>query len=317
MVSAFMPKISIVIPVYNGSNYLKEAIDSALSQDYPNFEVIVVNDGSNDNGKTEEIALSYGERIKYFFKENGGVSSALNLGIRNMTGEYFSWLSHDDKYQSGKLKNSVSYLSSFENKEKTIVMCSAHYIDSQSQVLNNMVLPFKKDYVYTGLEIIKYLLKYKTLNACSMLIPQSAFDECGYFNEDLRYNQDALMFYEIFSRGYNLVFDADHNDVSYRLHANQTSKTRRDLLVRDSYEMAKIIAPTFAKMSTKKTNLLKMYAKRNARHDLKNAVNHCIKIGKEAGVIGFCDISYLRAWLLVGKCRNCVKKIYHRICFKE
>ena len=84
MDTAFHPLVSIIIPVYNGANYMREAIDSALAQTYRNIEIIVVNDGSNDNGETERIALSYGDKIKYFHKENGGVSSALNLGIQNM-----------------------------------------------------------------------------------------------------------------------------------------------------------------------------------------------------------------------------------------
>ena len=75
------PKISIVIPVYNGSNYLANAIDCALRQTYKNVEVIVVNDGSTDGGATEEIALSYGEKIRYFHKSNGGESSALNYPV--------------------------------------------------------------------------------------------------------------------------------------------------------------------------------------------------------------------------------------------
>ena len=78
----FNPLVSIVIPVYNGENYLKEAIDSALAQTYKNIEVIVVNDGSSD--KTDEICKSYGSKIRYFKKENGGVSTALNLGIEKM-----------------------------------------------------------------------------------------------------------------------------------------------------------------------------------------------------------------------------------------
>ncbi|MEG2831455.1 MAG: glycosyltransferase family A protein, partial [Bacilli bacterium] len=71
-------KVSIVIPVFNGSNYLKEAIDSALAQSYKNIEVIVVNDGSNDEGRTKDIAISYSNKIRYYEKENGGTSSALN-----------------------------------------------------------------------------------------------------------------------------------------------------------------------------------------------------------------------------------------------
>ena len=61
----FMPKVSIIIPVFNGANYLQEAIDSALQQDYENLEIIVINDGSTDEGKTEAIAKSYGGRIRY------------------------------------------------------------------------------------------------------------------------------------------------------------------------------------------------------------------------------------------------------------
>ena len=105
--TAFQPKVSIIIPVYNGAEFMREAIDSALAQTYPHIEVIVVNDGSRDDGATREIALSYGDRIRYFEKENGGVSSALNLGIRNMTGDYFSWLSHDDAYLPDNVQASV------------------------------------------------------------------------------------------------------------------------------------------------------------------------------------------------------------------
>ena len=102
MKEEFNPLVSIVIPVYNGAEYMREAIDSALAQTYKNIEVIVVNDGSKDN--TDEIARSYGEKIRYFKKENGGVSTALNLAIQNMQGEYFSWLSHDDVYLPEKIE---------------------------------------------------------------------------------------------------------------------------------------------------------------------------------------------------------------------
>ena len=171
----FAPKVSIIIPVYNGSNYLKEAIDSALSQTYENIEVIVVNDGSNDNGATDQIAQGYGDKIRYLCKENGGVSSALNLGIREMTGEYFSWLSHDDKYEKGKVQNSVDYLASFKNTENLIAMCGGYYIDANSKRIKDMQFDFSKDVVYSGKEVLQYLLTHGVLDACCLLIPKQAF----------------------------------------------------------------------------------------------------------------------------------------------
>ena len=68
MLNKIFPLVSIVIPVYNGANYLKEAIDSALNQTYPNCEIIVVNDGSTDQGKTECIALSMEKRFVIFLR---------------------------------------------------------------------------------------------------------------------------------------------------------------------------------------------------------------------------------------------------------
>ena len=111
----YQPKISIVIPAYNASNYLAEAIDCALAQTYPNVEIVVVNDGSRDDGATERVALSYGEKIRYFYKENGGSSSALNMGIANMTGEWFSWLSHDDLYLPNKIKHQMKLLKTLKD----------------------------------------------------------------------------------------------------------------------------------------------------------------------------------------------------------
>ena len=108
------PLITILIPVYNGANYLREAIDSALGQTYENCEVIVVNDGSMDGGQTRRIAQSYGTRIRYFEKPNGGVAQALNFGVQQMRGEYFSWLSHDDVLCPAKIEQEWTALKGTE-----------------------------------------------------------------------------------------------------------------------------------------------------------------------------------------------------------
>src|ERR1700693_5429600 len=96
------------MPVYNGANYMRAAIDSALEQSWPDTEVVVVNDGSCDDAQTERIARSYGERVKYISKPNGGVASALNAGIAAMSGEIFCWLSHDDRHFPEKTSRQVA-----------------------------------------------------------------------------------------------------------------------------------------------------------------------------------------------------------------
>src|SRR5437764_1349700 len=103
------PKVSIVIPVYNGGTYFEEALKSALAQTYPNVEIIVVNDGSTDEGKTHSIAQKYLSKIKYFYQSNKGVAGALNTGIRQMTGEFFTWLSHDDMYLPEKTAAQIAF----------------------------------------------------------------------------------------------------------------------------------------------------------------------------------------------------------------
>ena len=86
-----LPLVSLAIPVFNGSDFMSLAIDSALAQTYPHVEIIVVNDGSSDEGETEKIALSYGDRVSYYSKKNGGVGSALNLALNKSCGEYIGF----------------------------------------------------------------------------------------------------------------------------------------------------------------------------------------------------------------------------------
>src|ERR1700685_403617 len=97
------PRVSVAMPVYNGAQYLARAIASVIAQDYDNFEIIIVDDGSTD-ADTQKIALAFrdahAERVKYFRKANGGVASALNTAVAAATGQFFCWLSHDDMYYS-------------------------------------------------------------------------------------------------------------------------------------------------------------------------------------------------------------------------
>ncbi|MCE1254649.1 MAG: glycosyltransferase family 2 protein, partial [Anaerolineae bacterium] len=169
------PKVSIIIPVYNGANYLRQAIDSALAQTYTNTEVLVINDGSTDLNATEDIILSYGDKIRYFKKENGGVATALNLGINKMSGDYFSWLSHDDMYHPQKIEKQISELRTIDNPN-TISVCNVTVINSEGQKIQS-------NHVSTRAQrSIRVFLAIDTetgLNGCALLIPRHLFDTCG------------------------------------------------------------------------------------------------------------------------------------------
>lgn len=213
------PLVSIVIPVFNGSDYLREAIDSALAQTYQPIEVLVVNDGSQDEGATERVALSYGSSIQYFSKENGGVASALNLAIEKMRGKYFSWLSHDDLYFPEKISRQVEFI---ENAlcQKTIVYSDAVAFTEDPNVVHEIVQP------KVSSERFRYFLTTSSsLHGCTLLIPRSAFAECGTFNENLRTTQDYDMWFRL-AENYNFVHIATAL-VKARQHAAQGSITMK------------------------------------------------------------------------------------------
>lgn len=202
MKQQMQPKVSIIIPVYNGSNYLQEAIDSALAQTYPNCEILVVNDGSCDEGKTETIALSYGDRIRYFKKENGGVASALNMGIRLMKGEYFSWLSHDDVYYPNKVKREVQAILASGDPMK-LVQCEYDFYDEDTGTYTPT--DFSKIYTIGQLTNSVFSVLQLQIHACCALIHKSHFDRVGMFDEGLRTVQDIEMWFRLF-RGQKSLF---------------------------------------------------------------------------------------------------------------
>lgn len=226
-------KISIVIPAYNASNYLAEAIDSALAQTYPNVEIIVVNDGSKDDGATERVALSYGNKIRYFFKENGGSSSALNFGIAHMTGEWFSWLSHDDLYVPEKLEKQIKYMESLKLTEaelkKHIFFSASDLIDAEGNIVRacNMHRAWKladriHSFVHNG-----YLIAEPSVynfHGCSCLVHKDSLASVGFFNEHLRLLNDWDIWFRLYSAEYKVHYIPEPL-VQGRVHAEQISRS--------------------------------------------------------------------------------------------
>ncbi len=188
------PKVSIVIPVFNGADYLDQAIHSALAQTYEKTEILVINDGSSDGGATERIAERFGNQIRYFSKPNGGVGSALNYAIREMSGEYFSWLSHDDLYAETKLEQEMERLSfvAEANRARTIIY-SDYAVFSSDPAISTPVL-------LSGVppeQFRLWLTMENALHGCTLIIPKAAFAECGVFDESLRTTQDYELWFRL------------------------------------------------------------------------------------------------------------------------
>jgi glycosyltransferase involved in cell wall biosynthesis len=181
-------RVSIVIPVYNGSNYLAEAIDSALAQTYGDVEIIVVNDGSRDEGATERIALGYGDRIRYIAQPNGGVSSALNTGIREMTGQWFCWLSHDDRFLDRKTEVQVAFAEA--HPDSRVIGCDFELIDSSGKAFDSWHSPLSV--VRNGMDVMG-----GWVFGCALMIHRDVLEACGPFNEANRTTQDLEMWLHV------------------------------------------------------------------------------------------------------------------------
>ena len=103
-----MPKISVIIPTHNRARYVSEAIDSVLAQTYSDYEVIVVDDGSTDD--TRFVLQSYGDKIRYIYQPNAGVSAARNHGITEARGDWIAFLDSDDIWFPGKLAEHIHFI---------------------------------------------------------------------------------------------------------------------------------------------------------------------------------------------------------------
>lgn len=211
-----MPVVSVVIPVYNGSKYLSQAIESALQQSYPDIEVLVVNDGSKDNGATDRIARQYGDRVRYFSKSNGGVASALNLAISHSSGQYISWLSHDDVYLPQKIESQIKAAVRYDGS--VILFSDFEVIDSEGGKLREVRIDPADERGFRP-----RLMRSFPLHGCTLLIPKRAFQEVGLFDEKLRTTQDYDLWFKM-ARRYRFVHVPEIL-IQSRDHAEQGTKT--------------------------------------------------------------------------------------------
>lgn len=174
--------ISVIIPTYNRSYSLGEAMQSILDQDYfatgdfsDRIELVVIDDGSTDN--TKEIVKSFGNPAKYCFQRHRGVSAARNLGLSQAKGEFIAFLDSDDLWEREKIGVQMSFMEAFPKAK----VCYTEEIWIRR---GDFVNPKKKHKKYSGW-IFDKVLPLCLLSLSSALFRKEIFDEVGIFDEDL------------------------------------------------------------------------------------------------------------------------------------
>ena len=210
-------RISTIIPTYNCQKYIRDAVDSVLSQTYPVHEVIVVDDGSTDG--TEEVLADYAGRIRYFRQSNSGPPVARNTGLANATGDFIALLDSDDLWVPNKIQRQMEYLESHPT-------CGLVYSDMKTfddggiieesvKVSRNLMMP-------SG-HIFPQMFAETLFQTSSVLVRRSCVDAVGGFDESLRMGDDYELFLRLahrFELGY-----VDEPLVLYRQHATQGTRT--------------------------------------------------------------------------------------------
>lgn len=311
-------KVSIIIPVYNGANYLKDAIDSALAQTYKNIEILVVNDGSKDDGETEKVALAYGDKIRYFKKENGGVSSALNMGIRNAEGEWISWLSHDDIYTPEKIERQMKDVEkvrdSGEDYLRVLYYCEGGFMDANRKIISRKTRKLQKGIHLSNDVLIKMFMGYG-IGGCGLLMPKKLFLEVGFFDETMRYMQDVFMWEKAFLSGYKLFVNPEVMSIT-RIHNKQVSTTSKELGLIDREKVGMYLAENLGDIvDSNGKSIIKQYLCFCMRNNSTNIGNIIFTKLKEEKKINVLEKMFVHVMAAYGYFRKFVSKGYYRIRF--
>lgn len=172
-----MPRVSAIIPVYNGAVTIAEAVDSALAQSWRDLEIIVIDDGSNDGTRT--ILDRYGDRIRLIAQRNRGPSAARNAAARIATGEYFAFLDGDDQWLPTMIERCVAELESAP--ECVLAYTNLAVVDSDGRTLGTTLVNGETAHAPTLEEMLAQMWPIMT---SAVVMRRTAFDRAGGFREE-------------------------------------------------------------------------------------------------------------------------------------
>lgn len=179
-----MPTVSVIIPTYNRKEYLQEAIDSVLRQSYEDYEVIVVDDGSDD-GTDEILNKRYKNRIRYVWQENKGESAARNAAIKISKGKYIAFLDSDDLWHPDKILRQVQVLENNPSIGLTNSQVCWITQSSKARSVSNQYSTISKDQLN-----IEKLILHNPLPTSAVMLRRSLGTANLLFDERIRYGED-------------------------------------------------------------------------------------------------------------------------------
>jgi len=274
-----IPKVSVIMSVYNGEKYLREAMDSILNQTFTDFEFIIINDGSTDH--TKQILESYTDsRIRLFHQKNIGLTKSLNKGLRVANGEYIARQDADDISELDRINQEVSFLDN--NSEIALIGTYVNFINEHGKKFD-VWKPARRHQ-----DIKKGLTKGNCFCHGSVMFRKKCLSVVGEYREFFKYTQDYDFWVRI-SEKYKV---ANLNSFLYQFRRYPKAISRKSLSEQLDFHLLVI---QLAKEREKKgsddlkniknstpISLLKHYYKIDRRRIKKFKSTHFLKYSKEA-----------------------------------
>lgn len=190
-----MPRVSVIIPVFNAARTIEQAIESVRAQSFTDFEIIAIDDGSDD-GSTEILLKRYGDAVKILAQKNQGPSAARNFGVANSTGEYLGFLDADDCWKPEFLTTMVAALD--RGPQSVMAYCDLQLVDSLGQPFQTSLMAVRENRAPSMQDMLDTLWPIMPSGA---MIRRRALDAVGGYPEALRAFEDVYLWLVLREQG--------------------------------------------------------------------------------------------------------------------